>query len=137
MPAWDQGTAIMLLNGASGQSSYVATTAPVYLRLMISAPTSPVTGTELPGGGGYTTGGKIITWGAPTGTPSGAIMLNTNALTWTNSGVASWTLVGLELWDSAGTPKRLAYGLWDDQPLTIGPGSPFPVAIAGLGWAIP
>lgn len=136
MPALDQTVAIMLLNGLSAQSAFTASTSPLKLRLTLNAPTATVAGTEI-SGTGYTAGGSTITFGAPTGTATGALMVNTGALTWTNGGVASWQIVGSEVWDSAGTPRRIAYGAWDDQPLTIGPGSPFQVAIGGYAISFP
>lgn len=137
MPALDQNTAYNQLQGLTGQAAYTATVTPLNLRLMMSAPTASVTGTELPNGGGYTTGGKNITFGAFTLTLTGATCSNTGAITWTNGGSSAWTIVGLEIWDSSGTPVRKAYGLWDNQPVIIGPGSQFPVAANALNWVIP
>jgi hypothetical protein len=136
VPALDQAVAVNVLSALSGQASFTATTTPLKLRITMSAPTATVAGAEI-SGTGYTAGGSTITFGAPAGTATGALMLNSASLTWTNGGVAAWNVVGCEIYDSAGTPRRLAYGLIDDQPLVIGPGSPLAFAIASLGWAIP
>lgn len=134
MPALDQGTAIMLLGGLTATASYVATVTGLKLRLMINAPTATVDGTQL-SGTGYSAGGQAVTWGSATGTSTGAIITNTNTITWTNGGGSNWNIVGLELWDSA--PSRKAYGLWNGQPYVIGPGSEFVVAASALSLAFP
>ncbi len=136
MPALDQGTAVNTLGALAGLNSFTATTTPTKIRLMMNAPTATVAGTEI-SGSGYTAGGITISWGTVAGTATGALVLNSNALSWTNGGVSAWTIVGLEIWDSSGTPVRKAWGIWDDQPLTIGPGSPFSVAIGAVGWSFP
>ena len=135
-PALDQAVAEMLLNGLGGVSSFTATVTPLKLRLMVTAPTATVTGTEL-SGTGYTAGGSTITFASATGTSTGGQMLNSNSISWTNSGAVAWSLVGLEIWDSSGTPRRLAFGLWDDQPITVGPGTSFPVAVNAVAWTFP
>ncbi len=136
MPALDQAVAQMLLGGLAALSSFTASTGPTKLRLTMNAPTATVAGTEI-SGAGYTAGGLTITWGAVTGTTTGAMVLNSNAISWTNGASANWTITGAEIWDSSGTPRRLSYGVWDDAPITIGPGSVFPLAIAGLAWVFP
>jgi hypothetical protein len=136
MPALDQNTALMLLKGLTGTSAYVATVTPLKCRLTMNAPTAAVAGAEI-SGPGYTAGGQTVTFGNLTVTPTGAQCSNTTTLAWTNNGSAAWTIVGLELWDSSGTPVRKGYGLWDGQPVLIGPGSPFDVAVAALTWQFP
>lgn len=122
----------MLLKGLSGQASYTATSTPLQIYLTMNAPTATVPGTQITGG---TYAPLNIAFSTPVGTSTGAIMFNTGALAWSNSGGAAWTIVGLEIWSN--TPARLAYGLWDDQPIIVGPGSPFDVAIGAIGWSIP
>lgn len=125
----------MVLGALAGLNSWTSTSTPLKIRLTITQPTATVPGTELPNGGGYTTGGLTITFGGLVGTATGAVCYNTGSLSWTNSGVASWVLLGLELWDAA--PTRKAFGLLDDQPLTISPGSPLTFAAQSIGWAFP
>ena len=134
-PALDQNCALSLLTGLNG-GSYTATVLPLNLYLTMNAPTASVTGTQI-SGPGYTPGGKTITFGGLAVTSSGAQMANTNAISWTNSGSSVWTVVGYEFWDSAGTPSRKGFGLWSGQPLYIGPGSPFSVAIGAVTWSFP
>lgn len=135
MPALDQAVAIYILKGLAAQSGgYTATTLPLQIYLTMNAPTATVPGTQITGG---TYAPANITFGTPAGTSTGAIMYNTGALAWTNGGGSAWVIVGLEIWDSAGPPKRLAYGLFDDQPITVGPGSPFDIAVSAIGWSIP
>lgn len=136
MPALDQAVAEMLLNGLAGLSAYTATTTPLKLRITMNAPTATVAGTEI-SGTGYTPGGSTITFSAPTGTPAGALMLSSNSIAWTNGSSSAWNAVGAEIWDSTGTPRRLWWGLLDDQPLTIGPGSPLSLAAAAVAVAFP
>jgi hypothetical protein len=136
MPALDQGTAVMLLGGLTGTSSFVATATGLKLRLTINAPTATVNGTQL-SGSGYSAGGQAVTWSAATGTATGAIITNTNTITWTNGGGSNWTIVGLELWDQGGTPARKLFGLWNGQPYTVGPGSQFVVSANSLSLTFP
>lgn len=136
MPALDSGTAQQVLAGLAGQSAFVASTAPLKIRLMVSTPTAAVPGTEL-SGAGYTAGGLTLAFAAPATTADGALMLSTGTPSWTNGGGAAWVLYGFELWDSAGTPIRKWYGVWDDAPITIGPGSPFSLAASAIGLQFP
>jgi hypothetical protein len=134
LPALDSGTAIMLLGGLTATSSFVATNTALKLRLTINAPTATVNGTQL-SGTGYSAGGQALTWGSATGTSTGAVITNTNTVTWTNGGGSNWNIVGLELWD--GVPSRKAFGLWNGQPYVIGPGSEFVVVASALSLAFP
>lgn len=134
MPALDSTTAQMLLNGLTAVGSFTATSSPLSLRLMVNAPTATVDGTEL-SGTGYTAGGKTITFASASGTSTGAVAANTNSLTWTNGGSSAWSVVGWEIWDA--TSSRKWYGIWNSQPIVIGVGSPFVLAIAGLALSFP
>ena len=135
MPALDQAQAVNLLAGMTATASYTATLTGLKLRLMINAPTATVDGTQL-SGSGYTAGGQAVVWGSATGTSTGAIITNTNTITWTNGSVSNtWNVVGLELWDY--TPVRIAYGLWSGQPYQIGPGSEFVVGAGALSLSFP
>ena len=136
MPALDANTALMVWQALTGQGSFVATVLPLKCRLTVSAPTAPVAGVEL-SGPGYTAGGLAVTFGNFATTSTGAICFNTTALSWTNTGSAPWVIVGADFYDSSGTPVRKFYGLWDNQPVTIGPGSPFPVASLSIAPAFP
>lgn len=136
MPALDANTALMSLQALSGQASFAATVLPLKCRLTVSAPAALVPGVEL-SGPGYTAGGLAVTFGNFATTSTGAICFNTNAFSWTNTGSAPWVIAGADFYDSSGTPVRKCFGLWDGQPVTIGPGSPFSVAALSIGWAFP
>ena len=102
------------------------------VHLTINAPTATVDGTALAGTGSSPI---AVTWGSATGTSSGAIITNTNTMTWTNGGSSPWTICGLELWDY--TPNRRLFGIWNGQPYTVGVGSQFVVAAAALSISFP
>lgn len=122
----------MLLGGLTGVSGFVATSGGLKVHLTINAPTATVDGTALAGTGSTPIS---VTWGSATGTSSGAIITNTNTMTWTNGSGATWTVVGCELWDN--TPTRKFWGIWNGQPYTVGPSSQFVVAAAALSVAFP
>lgn len=98
-----------LTPGLSGGSGF-AITPPYRLRLMTTAGSNTVNGTEATGSNcpGYTAGGSSL------GTqfcaaPSAGIQSNANSVTWTVTG--TWTTVnGIEVWDNAGTPLRWLQG---------------------------
>lgn len=101
----------LLLDALVGTAAYTATT-PIKLALVTVAGSDAAAGTECVGGS-YTR--QTITFNSAA---SGSI---------DNSGVISFTdmpactVVGIELWDSNGTPKRLAYGpLAANKTLTAG-----------------
>ena len=79
-------------------------TTPLKLKLMTANGTDASAGTELGTSGGYTAGGATVTFGAAA---SGQVA-TTADVSWTNMPAA--TIVGVEVWDTAGTPVRLAYG---------------------------
>ena len=89
-----------LLDALVGTSSYTVTT-PIKLALVTANGSDSAAGTEVTGGS-YAR--QTITFGAAS---SGQIA-NSGAVTFT--GMPACTVVGIELYDSAGSPKRLAYG---------------------------
>lgn len=101
----DQTLANAILTALTGGTA-LSITAPVKLRLMGTNGSATANGTEITAGGGYTAGGQTTasTWGASSG---GSITNSAAAITWTNMPAA--TIVGVELWDSAATPKRIAW----------------------------
>lgn len=109
MSALTQGQATNVLAATFAQAAFVATTAPTKLRLIGTNGDQATAGTEITAGGGYAAGGPNITWNAPTvqtGTYSGKI--GNAALSITNMPAA--TVNGVEVWDSAATPARKAWG---------------------------
>lgn len=89
-----------LLDALVGNAAYTVTT-PIKLRLMTANGSDSSNGTEVTGGS-YAS--QTITFGAA----SGGTITNDATINFTNMPAA--TVVGIELWDSNGTPKRLAYG---------------------------
>ena len=102
------------LSPATGGGSGFAISPPYHLRLMTTAGSNTVNGTEANSTNcpGYTAGGSTL------GTqfcaaPSGAVQGNSNAVTWNATG--TWTTVnGIEVWDTAGTPLRWLQGALAD-----------------------
>lgn len=89
-----------LLDALVGTAAYTVTT-PIKLALMTANGTDSSAGTEVTGGS-YAR--QTITFGSAA---SGQIA-NSAEINFT--GMPAATVVGIEIYDSAGTPKRLAYG---------------------------
>lgn len=89
-----------------GEASYVATVAPIRGRLMTANGTATVPGTEVVNSGGSTYASQDV--GAAITSVAALPITTSAAVTWTNLPTA--TIVGLELWDSAGTPRRKWFG---------------------------
>jgi hypothetical protein len=98
------------LTPATGGGSGFAISPPYHLRLMTTAGSNTINGTEATGTNcpGYTAGGSTL------GTqfcaaPVAAVQSNANAVTWNATG--TWTTVpGIEVWDTASTPLRWLQG---------------------------
>lgn len=129
MAALDQGTANNVLDALLGTAAFTATTTPLTTRYGTSAPSATTNMTQL-SGTGYTTGGYTTTWNAASGGPQNAT--NITVLSSTNGSGGTWSIVGIELWDSAGTPKRKFFGSWTGQPITVANGNTFAVAAAAI-----
>lgn len=89
-----------LLDALVGTAAFSVTT-PIKLALVTANGSDSAAGTEV-SGGSYSR--QSITFGSA----SGGSITNASKVTFANMPTA--TVVGIELWDSAGTPKRLAYG---------------------------
>lgn len=89
-----------LLDALVGTASYSVTT-PIKLALMTANGTDAAAGTEVTGGS-YAR--QTITFGAA----SAGQIANSAVINFTSMPAA--TVVGIEIYDSAATPKRLAYG---------------------------
>lgn len=89
-----------LLDALVGTTAYTVTT-PIKLALVTANGSDSAAGTEVTGGS-YAR--QTITFGAAS---SGQIANNASV---TFTGMPACTVVGIELYDSAGSPKRLAYG---------------------------
>jgi hypothetical protein len=101
--AWDQAEASKLLRASLGISAYTAPTTPIMNRLMSANGSASAAGTQI-------TGGSYAPQNLSTalGTEANGAVANTSAVTHTLMPAA--TTVGVEWWDSAGTPRRQAWG---------------------------
>lgn len=109
MSGLDAAHAANIVDASVGTASFVATVTPLKCRIMTSNGSATANGSELPSGNSYVagTGMSPATFGAAS-TTTGQATSNA-ALTQTNMPAAA-TLAGVELWDSAGTPKRKWWG---------------------------
>lgn len=113
---------------ASGASVRLST-GPIHVRLMTANGSATANGTELSTSGGYTsgTGAPTVTFAAAS-TTTGQAASNA-AVTVTN--MPASTIVGVELWDSAGTPKRKWWGALAASK-TLNSGDTFSIASGAL-----
>lgn len=103
----DQTEAGNMLAASLGLTSYTATTTPLKGRLGTTTPTATSNMTEVSNSGGSTYASQTVN--TALGSVSAGAVSNSSAITWTNLPTA--TITALELWDSAGTPKRKWFGL--------------------------
>lgn len=128
MAAIVQNQANLILNETLGVSTPTLFTGTAFVRLTTTAPTATAAGTEL-SGSGYTTGGSAITFNSAS---SGSTTGPTGNISWTNGSGGTWSIVGCEIWDSAGTPLRWWFSLFNGQPITVANGNIFEIAIGGF-----
>src|SRR6266536_1179165 len=116
--------------GVPGTSLAALGAGAMKLKLFSSASSATAAGTEITGGSGYTTGGTAFSTQsvAPSGA-GGVTMPHTTATSCTNSG-AAWSIVSLEIVDSA--EKRVWYGNWNGQPISVATGNTFQVAAEAI-----
>lgn len=115
-----------ILNALLGTASFTAPVTGVKVRLDSTAPTASASGTELPNGSGYATGGLACTF---TSASAGAAS-NTTPLTWNNTGGSSWAIVGMEINDYSA--NRFLFGTWLSAPITIAPANSFSVPAGSI-----
>ena len=130
MSSLDQTFSNALLDASVG-GAFTPPTTPVTCRLMTANGTNTANGTELATSGGYTSG-----TGAPTVTfaaASGGSKASNVAVTVTN--MPATTIVGVEIWDAAGTPKRLWWGALTASK-TTNSGDTFTIASGSLTLAM-
>lgn len=89
-----------LLDALVGTASYTVTT-PIKLALLTANGSDSAAGTEV-------TGGSYARQTIDFDAASGGTISNNAVINFT--GMPACTVVGIELYDSTGTPKRLAYG---------------------------
>jgi hypothetical protein len=102
-----------------------STAGAMLMRINSTASTAAAAGTELPNGGGYTTGGAALGASAPS-TSGSAVTLPASTMAWTNGSGSSWTAASTDITDSA--PTRAWWGPWNGAPITIAIGNTFQVA---------
>ena len=111
-----------------------ATTQPLHLRLMSTAGSNTSAGTEL-SATGYIAGGA--TMGSPAfAANSSGVSASANLVSWT-AGAAWSAVLGVEVWDTAGTPKRILQG--SITSITLANGNTLSFAAASItadasGW---
>lgn len=115
-----------LLDALVGTAAYSVTT-PIRLALMTANGNDSTPGTEVTGGS-YSR--QTITFSAAS---SGSI---SNSASISFTGMPSCTVVGIEIYDNAGTPKRLAYGpLTTSRTVTAGDTVQFAASAVSLSLA--
>lgn len=113
----------------------VTVAAPVKLRLLSAVGDNDSNGTEITAGGGYSSGGvQVDNKFAYAAAVSGRGSVTTNAdVTVTN--MPACTVKGAELWDSSGTPKRLAQGALAANK-TVAAGDTFTIKAGSLTFSL-
>lgn len=105
----DQAEATRLMNAKWGKNgTYLAPTAPIKMRLLTVLGSPASNGTEVTNSGGSTYVPQDASAATPLGGATNGVLASSQAITFTNMPAA--TIVGLELWDSAGTPRRTTFG---------------------------
>lgn len=92
-----QAEANRWIDASMGTATYTAPTGPMKLRLMSTTGTNTSAGTEVTGGSYVSQ--TIVTTGASAGSAP-----NTSTITYT--AMPAITTTGVEIWDSAGSPRR-------------------------------
>lgn len=111
-----------LLNASLGTVAFVAPTAPLKVALLTSVGSNVTAGTEVTGGS-YTR--QTVTFAASAnGTAS-----NSNSISF--SSMPSSTITGLEIYDSAGTPRRIWQGALSAAK-TVGAGDSLSFAVGAI-----
>lgn len=98
-------------------------TTPIRVALVTANGTDSAAGTEV-------TGGSYARQNVTFANAAAGATDNTTAVTFT--GMPAVTVVGIELWDSAGTPVRLAYGPLTGGGKTTNAGDTFSIAIGDI-----
>ena len=125
--------ATYLLNVSLGTVTWTGTNAPVppmFMHLTSNAPSAGTPGSVITGTG-YSAASILFNAavaGATTGPTAGQ-----GAMSWTNGSGTTWTITGAELWDSAGSPVRWWWGLWNSGvPVSVPSTAIFQVNVGGV-----
>jgi hypothetical protein len=126
-----------LLNATLGTVTWTggsAPTPPMFLHLTANAPSAGTAGSVITGSG-YTAASiffNAASAGATTGPTSAQ-----GAISWTNGSGTTWTITGAEIWDSAGSPVRWWWGLWNSGvPISVPSSAQFQVNTGGISVAL-
>lgn len=136
MGAVDQTRANQVLDAILATTVLTASTSPIRCRLMTTNGTVSTNGTELTTGGGYTAApgaanNNVTFAAAGTGSAASNVAVTINNM----PAPAGGSIVGVELWDSAGTPKRQAWGALTASK-TVNAGDTFSIASGALTLAL-
>lgn len=117
-----QAEANRLLDATLGTASYTAPTTPMKCALVTANGSSTAAGTEV-------TGGSYARQTVAFGSASAGSASNTGLLRWSN--MPACTVVGVEIYDSAGSPRRVAFGSLTASK-TLAAGDALEIAIGSL-----
>ena len=130
--ALDQARARNINDAIHGVAAFTAPSGSMKVRLTTSVGTSTANGTEVAAGGGYSTGGVVVTYTASTAaTPT--VTNNSGALNYTNMPRAE-SIAGVEVTDS--TPTRLEFGGLTGGAKAVAAGDTFSIAASALTSAL-
>jgi hypothetical protein len=142
MAALDQTYVSQILNactptgtgGVPGTTLAALGASAMKLKLTSTASTASASGTEITGTG-YTAGGSAFT-AASTASSAGSSVTApaTTAISWTNGSGGAWSIVSLEVVDSAA--KRVWFGNWNGQPVSVANGNTFTAAVNSITFAL-
>lgn len=119
----DTAEAVRLLNASFGTTAYVAPTTPMKNRLMSVNGSAGSNGTEVVGGS-YASQTIAVTTAVGT-----ASVTNSGTITYT--AMPAITTTGIEIWDSAGSPRREWQGALT-APKTTGAGDTLSFATSAI-----
>jgi hypothetical protein len=122
--ALDGTAAVAVLNHVNAVASYTIPTSPLKVRLMTANGSATSNGTEA-SGGSYASQSATFT------TASGTTSSASNNATISFASMPACTVVGVEVWDSAGTPKRIWWGALTASK-TVNSGDTFQIATGAL-----
>jgi hypothetical protein len=96
-----QAEANRLLDASFGTAAFTAPTTPIKLALLTAAGSNTAAGTEV-------TGGSYARQNVTMGAAAAGVASNSNTIAFTNMPAA--TVVAVDIYDSAGTPRRIWQG---------------------------
>jgi len=134
MAGLDAATAANIVDATLGTASFTAEVGSIHCRLMSANGSATANGTELSTGGGYSSGSSAPTVTFASANTSTAVAVSNSAVTVTN--MQAVTVAGVELWDTAGTPKRKWWGPLTGGSKTMNSGDTFSIASGSLSASV-